>query len=269
MCPADHFDVVDVKNPHMEGMAGTVDRDLARVQWGAVRSAFEHAGYRVETLSPTPGCEDMVFAANQTFPGLDAAGRRICLLSRMKHASRQREVPAYAAWFHAHGYELFDSVPDGCTFEGCGDALWHPGRRLIWAGHGHRTDLAAHRVLADAFGAKVLSLRLVDPRFYHLDTCLCPLDQRRALVFPPAFDEGARSALEAGFDELIEVGEDEALRGFGCNATALSCGTVVIDQRAAGTAARLGELGYRVVRVDTGEFLKSGGSVFCLKQFVY
>ena len=83
MCPPDHFDVVDVKNPHMEGNAGSVDPANARAQWDAVRRAFEAAGYPVETLSPTPGCEDMVFAANQTFPGLDAAGRRVCVLANI------------------------------------------------------------------------------------------------------------------------------------------------------------------------------------------
>jgi N-dimethylarginine dimethylaminohydrolase len=269
MCPPDHFDVVDVKNPHMEGKLGTVDTGRARAQWEALKRAFEAEGVPVATLPPIEGCEDMVFAANQTFPGIDAEGRRICILSRMKHASRQREVPGYARWFADHGYQVAEPIPPGCLFEGCGDAIWHPGRRLIWAGYGHRSEREAHTVLAEWFDATVRILRLVDPHFYHLDTCLCPLDERAALYCPDAFEPQGVELLRDGFDELIAVDLDEAVRALGCNGTALPNGAVVIEQRAERTIARLTAAGYRPVPVDTGEFLKSGGSVFCMKQFVY
>lgn len=266
VCPPDDFDVIDVKNPFMAG-APPVDRGAARAQWDALCDAFRDAGMAVEVVPATPGCEDMVFAANQTFVGLDGAGRKVCLLSRMRHPSRRREVPAYAAWFAAHGYDVVDRVPDGVLFEGGGDALWHPGRHLIWAGHGVRTDRAAHATLTEVFHAPVVPLRLADERFYHLDTCLCALDERAALWFPDAFDADGRAALEDGFERLIEVDEDEAADAFACNAAAFPGGVVVIDRRAERTIAKLSD--YRVLPVDTGEFIKSGGSVYCLKQYLF
>jgi len=269
LCRPDHFDVVDVKNPFMEGQAGSVDGGRARKQWDALRVAFAEAGVAVEVLEPTPGCEDMVFAANQTFPGLDASGGRVCVLGHMKFASRRREVPAYADWYREHGYNVVDAVPQDALFEGGGDALWHPGRHFIWAGYGARTDESAHAALGRAFGAEVGSLRLADERFYHLDTCLCALDDRHALWFPGAFDDSGRALLARNFEHLIEVDEAEAVEAMACNATAFASGTVVIDQRAQRTIGALAEAGFRPLAVDTGEFMKSGGSVYCLKQWVY
>ncbi|MBK8977300.1 MAG: amidinotransferase [Planctomycetes bacterium] len=268
MCPPAHFDVIDVKNVFMEGRQGTVDHAAARSQWDALRLAFESSGLHVELVAATPGCEDMVFAANQTLPGVTTDGRRVCVLSHMNHASRRREVAAYAEWFAAHGFAVVDPLPPACRFEGCGDAIWHPGRHRLWIGYGERSDAEAHAAVAAVFDAEVRSLHLADRRFYHLDTCFCALDAHRALVYPGAFDAPSMALLRAGFDELLEVEEREAVETFACNATALPTGHVLIEQRAAHTIARLDSLGYRTVPLDTGEFLKSGGSVFCMKQFV-
>ena len=269
VCRPDHFDVVDVKNAFMEGQAGAVDRDAARRQWDDLCAAFAQAGVDVEVLDPTAGCEDMVFAANQVFPGLDAAGARVCVLGHMRFESRQREVPAYAEWYRRRGYAVVDAIPPGVLFEGGGDALWHPGRHFIWAGFGQRTGEPAHAALGSAFGAPVGSLRLADERFYHLDTCLCALDETHALWFPGAFDEKGRALISGGFDRLIEVDEEEAVTGMACNATAFPSRTVVIDRRAERTIRALAEAGFQPRAVDTGEFMKSGGSVYCLKQWVY
>jgi len=269
LCRPDHFDVVDVKNPFMAGQAGSVDAAKAREQWDALCVAFAEAGVGVEVLEPTPGCEDMVFAANQTFPGLDAGGNRICVVGHMRFPSRQREVPAYTDWFRDHAYTVIDAVPQGALFEGGGDALWHPGRHFIWAGYGPRTDVAAHAPLGRVFGAELGSLRLADERFYHLDTCLCALDERHALWSPGAFDDAGRVLLARHFETLIEVDEAEAVEAMACNATAFASRTVVIDQRAQRTIGALSDAGFRPLAVDTGEFMKSGGSVYCLKQWVY
>jgi len=265
LCPPDEYDVVDVKNPHMEDAVGTVDRARARRQWEALRDAFTGIGVRVETIDPVPGCEDMVFCANQT---LTVPGEKVCVLSHMRFESRRREVPAFARWFEERGYRVLDPFAETTLFEGAGDALWHPRRRVLWAGHGFRTGPEAHAVLAAALGVPVVSLALEDERFYHLDTCLCPVDEQTALVFPGAFPPADLDRLRGAFPRLIEVDEDEAVHAFACNAAAFFGTTVVIEARARRTAARLEGLGYRVVAVDTSEFLKSGGSVFCLKQFL-
>jgi N-dimethylarginine dimethylaminohydrolase len=268
MCPPEHFDVIDEKNPHMAGQQGRVDRALAGGQWEALRRTFAGCGVSVETIAPTPGCEDMVFCANQTLAGLDAAGRRVCLLSRMRHASRQREVPAFGDWFASQGYRV-EPPQETRLHEGSGDALWHPGRGLIWGGHGHRTDAEAYEGIAALFGAPVIRLRLLSERFYHLDTALCLIDERTALVNPAALESRGLALLRAGFPRLIEVPPDEADQGFACNATALLGRHVIVQRGCPVTAAALRELGYEVHEVETGEFLRSGGSVFCLKMYVF
>lgn len=269
VCPPDHFDVVDVKNPYMEGQAGRVDRMLARRQWEALVTAFRDAGLRVERVDPAPGCEDMVFTANQTFTGLDAEGRPLCLLSHMRHESRRREVPSFEAWFRGRGWRVEDPVPAESLFEGGGDALWHPGRRLIWMGRGFRSSEGADAVVSAAYGVPVFSLRLVDERFYHLDTCLAAIDERTALVFPPAFDANGLALIRRAFPRVVEVPEHEANGAMACNAAAFGGRFVVIERSADATIRKLAALGYRVLPVDTSEYMKSGGSVFCMKQVLF
>lgn len=269
LCPPDHFDVVDVKNRHMEGAAGTVDRAAAHAQWAALAGAFRQAGMRVAVVNAVDGCEDMVFCANQTFTGPGPDGAPTCMLSHMRHASRRREVPTFEAWFRGAGYRVIDPVPEAVLCEGGGDLLWHPGRRLIWAGHGFRTSVEAHDAVAAAFGVPVISLALGDDRFYHLDTCLCALDERTALIVPSAFDAAGLALIRGGFERVIEVDDGEAVTALACNAAAFPGGGVVVDERAVGTIRLLEELGKRPIPVDTGEFLKSGGSVFCMKQFLF
>lgn len=269
MCPPDHFDVVDVKNPFMEGQVGRVRRDAARREWEDLKAVFERIGLDVGVVPATPGCEDMVFCANPSFPGLDAAGQRVAVLSHMRHPSRRREVPAFDAWYRAQGYRVEDLVPKDTVFEGCGDALWHPGRALVWGGHGDRTSPAAYPALARRFDAPVLALELSVPPFYHLDTCLCLVDERTALAHLPALQPEGVALLRHVVERVVEVDADEASRCMACNAAAFLGRHVVIQRGAVRTAAALRRLGYEVHEVETAEFMKSGGSVFCLKMQVF
>lgn len=269
MCTPDHFEVVDVKNAFMEGHVGSVDRGLARAQWEALGDAFRAAGHEVLTIDGAEGCEDMVFAANQVLPGMDGDGQPYVVLSRMRFASRQMEVPHFRAWFEGHGYRILE-LPESVTlFEGQGDAIWHPGRLLLWGGYGHRTSIEAYDVLARLLEVPVVALELVHPSFYHLDTAFCALAGDAVLVFPGAFSAEGMALIRRGFRRVIEVPEREASEGFACNAHALDGRTVVIQRGCAETSRALEDAGFDVVPVDTGEFIKSGGSVFCMKMMVY
>lgn len=268
MCPPTYFDVVDVKNPHMEGQIGAVNAEMARRQWDALVEAFERCGMRIERIEPLEGCEDMVFCANQTFVGLDDAGGRLCVLSQMLHESRQREVPAFAEWFEAHGYDV-QHLPGEDIFEGGGDAIWHPGRGLIWGGYGFRTRPAAYEAISDFFGVPVVRLRLRDERFYHLDTCLCALDEQTAMIVEPAFDDEGIAMIRSLFARVLSCDPDEAAQALACNATALPGKQVIIQKGCVRAVAMLRDHGYQVHEVDTSEFLKSGGSVFCMKMFLF
>jgi N-dimethylarginine dimethylaminohydrolase len=269
MCPPDHFDVLDIKNPFMSGQVGTVNRTLARKQWEEVRSAFTAAGKVVNVIEPMEGLEDMVFCANQTLVGLSPKMERICLLGQMRHSSRRREVPAFEAWFRENGYRIAQLKDKNRLFEGAGDALWHPGKRLLWGGHGFRSEPEAYEEVANVFGTPVVLLKLVNEKFYHLDTCFCPLTSESVLIYPSAFDAASLELILKIFPVVLTAGEVEATNQMACNAAVVD-GTTAIVQRGASTVTRhMAGMGLKVVEVDTSEFIKSGGSVYCLKMFVY
>ncbi|MBI4369541.1 MAG: amidinotransferase [Elusimicrobia bacterium] len=268
MCPPDYFDVVDVKNPFMEGRLGSVNRSLARSQWDALRAVFERLGKPVRIIPARSGLEDMVFCANQSLPGLDAYGRKVAVAGRMTHASRQREVSAVKEFMTNEGYRVIDIEPP-MRFEGTGDALWHPGRRLLWGGWGKRSQTEAYQFISKTFECPVMTLELVDDRFYHLDTCLCLLRSDAAFFYPGAFTAQGISLLESAFDTLIEAPVHEALDGLACNAVSLDGRMVVLQRGLSKVKRELQRIGFEVIEVETSEFMKSGGSCFCMKLFLF
>jgi N-dimethylarginine dimethylaminohydrolase len=269
MCPPDYFDIVDVKNPFMVGQQGKADLRLARKQWEAVKRAFEEAGIEVKTIPPVEGCEDMVFCANPIFAGLDQNDRRVCVLSHMRYPSRRREVPAHAEWFAQNGYRVVSIGEPSWLFEGSGDALWHPGRRLIWGGYGPRTNREIYPKLAETFGAPVVMLELKTDLFYHLDTCLALVDENTAVVHPPALTADGMALVRRLFRRVIEADAHEAAAITACNGAAFLGKRYVVQQGARKVTGVLRELGIEVTEVDTSEFIKSGGSVFCMKMYLF
>jgi N-dimethylarginine dimethylaminohydrolase len=262
----DFFQVEYSINPHMEGMLGAVDAMVARQQWDALRAVYERLGFDVHTVPGVRGLPDMVFCANQTLPYRRPDGDTGVVLSRMHARQRQPEVEHYRSFFLDRGYDLHELDPplEG-SLEGMGDAIWHPGRFLLWGGHGFRTDLQVYEWLSEALGFTTVALRLEDPYFYHLDTCLSPLDERTALIFPGAFDDEGLTLLERGFERLLEAPENEARRLLAVNAHCPDGKHVIIQKGCEQTSGTLRQAGFEVIEVETGEFLKAGGSVFCLK----
>ncbi len=267
MCSPESFDVIDVKNPFMAGQVGSVDRARAKRQWATVKAVFEQIGVETMTVPPVEGCEDMVFCANAVFTGLDLNGRRVCVPGHMRHPSRQKEVAAHVEWCNANDMRVVKLSSRG-LFEGGGDALWHPGRRLIWGGFGPRTSRAVYDELADIFDAPVLPMELVTERFYHLDTCFCPVDERTAIVHPPALSAAAMDQVRDVFERVIEADTFEAATLLACNAAVFGR-HVILQAGAAKVNWALRDLGFEVIEVETSEFLKSGGSVYCLKCYVF
>jgi N-dimethylarginine dimethylaminohydrolase len=263
-----YFDVVDIKNPHMKGNVGKVDRPKAQKQWEALREAVVRAGRMIRLIEPIPGLEDMVFCANPTLPGLGPNGEKICLLSNMTHPSRKKEVAAYEAFFSKRAYRIKKLSNSAWRFEGQGDALWHPGRKLLWGGYGFRTVPEAYEEIGSIFSVPVVLLKLQREEFYHLDTCLSPLSESEALYYPGAFDREGLALLGSLFSDLIEVPEAEAAKGFACNG--LVVGKKVLLQKGnKKTVQALRKRGYETIELDTSEYIKSGGSAFCMKVMVY
>ena len=251
MCPPEHFAVTYAINPWMRPDQPT-DAALAMRQWARLRQVYLDLGHEVQTIEPVAGLPDMVYAAN----GATMVGGTV-LGVRFAHPERAGEADAYLDWFRAHGYA--DVREAGVVNEGEGDILFS-GRALL-AGYGFRSDRAAASELAAAFGLPVISLRLVDPRFYHLDTALCVLDADTAMYYPAAFDDAGRAAIAGQFAELIEA-KDEDAEVLGLNA--VSDGRhVVLPVQARKLAAQLRERGFSPVGVDLSELLKGGGGPKC------
>ncbi len=251
MCPPDHFTVQYAINPWMDPDK-PVDTDLAMRQWEQLRSVFTDLGHTVSTIGAQPGLPDMVFAAN----GATVIGGRV-LGSRFRHTERQPEAAAYLSWFRQAGYRV---VREAATVnEGEGDIVF--AGRAILAGHGFRSEKAVAAELAALFGLPVISLRLVDPRFYHLDTALTVLDPNTAAYYPAAFDAAGQAALASYFTNLIEA-KDEDAEVLGLNA--VSDGRhVVLPKQATGLARQLAAAGFEPVGVDMSELLKAGGGPKC------
>ncbi len=264
----DHYDVRYVINPHMEGNVGEVDTALAAEQWRALRTAYETLGLTVNTIEGVEDLPDMVFTANQTLPFYDPdGGARGVVPARMRPPERRDEVAHVEKFFRALGYDVrrLRATPE-VTFEGAGDALWHPGRYLLWGGYGFRTDPGAYRLLADLLGARVVLVELRDPDFYHLDTCLAALDETTALVYPGALAPEGRALVARLFDRVVEAPEDEARHGLACNAHCPDGQHVLLPAGCPGTAERLREAGFLPVEIEVSEFVKAGGAVACMKQ---
>ena len=253
MCPPEHFGVLYEINPWMNREVA-VDLDLARSQWGDLVATLTEAGAGVELLEPQPDLPDLVFTANA---GTVNRGRYVP--SRFRHPQRQAEVDHDVAWFEANGYEV-SWLPEGVRHEGAGDAL--PFRGVFLAGYRSRSDAAAHGPLSALLGVPVRPIELVDPRLYHLDLTFCPLDDRRAMVAPYAWDSYGRKVVEALVPEPLFL-EVEEMLGFCANSVVVGS-TVVMAQCPRRVGKLLEGWGFDVAVVDVSEFLKAGGGCRCL-----
>jgi len=257
MCAPHHYDVDYVINPWMEGNVHRSSRDRAEEQWNKLYQVLTQYA-TVDLVKPQPGWPDMVFTANA---GL-VLGKTV-VLSRFFHPERQGEEPHFKQWFEAQGYTVHE-LPKGIPFEGAGDALLDRGGRWLWAGYGFRSELDSHPYLAEWLDIEVLSLRLIDERFYHLDTCFCPLTDGYLLYYPPAFDAYSNRLIELRIpaDKRIPIGEVDAVN-FACNTVDVNK-TVVVNQATDELKQRLSNAGFTVVETPLTEFLKAGGAAKCL-----
>ncbi len=119
-------------------------------------------------------------------------------------------------------------------------------------------------MLAKRLGAAVVILKLVDQRFYHLDTCFCPLDGGFVMYYPPAFDDASRAVIEKRVpkERRIAIGEEDAL-AFACNAVNVD-DVIVVNRATAAFVKALSRHDFKVVQSPLSEFMKAGGSAKCL-----
>ena len=253
MSAPDYFEVCYQINPWMD-TANQVDRQLAKKQWQDLYQIYqEQLGWQVSLIEPVEGLPDMVFTANG---GLVVDGR--VALPNFRHYDRQAETEHFAKWFRDHDYQ--EVLLPRYNFEGEGDALiW---QEYILAGYPWRSTQLAHQELANHFQREVISLQLIDARFYHLDTCLTPIDQDTIAIYPAAFSSESIAKLKKLVKRLIMVEPDDAL-AYGLNAICQGKEIVIPDQ-AKGLIAEYTKLGFNCWPTAISEFQKSGGGIKCL-----
>lgn len=258
MCPPHHFGVEYVINPWMQGQINAADQELAFKQWTQFRAAVgEYAD--VALMPAVSGLPDLVFTANAAL-----VRNQTAVLSSFRCKERQPESRYYADWLAADGFRV-KTLPSGILFEGAGDALFDRGMRsLLWFGFGYRSDAEALPHLQRLFDVEVQGLRLCDSRFYHLDTCFCPLEGGYLLYYPAALDAQANAVIEARVpsDKRFTVSEEDAVH-FACNAVNVGK-TIILNYATPELASRLASCGFEVIQTRMSEFIKAGGSTKCL-----
>lgn len=262
------FDVEYAINPHMldeKGELNKVDQGMAVRQWEHLKSTFEKLGLKVEVLDGQKGLPDMVFCANQTFPFMKE-GNLHMLLSHMNSEKRQPEVQFFKEWAQANNVTIHE--PGDIQIEGMGDVLWNYETDEVFAGYGFRTSPEAYAQLEKLLDKKITTFELKDERFYHLDTCLSILSDDTAAFVREAFTQEGYETLKAKFKNLIQVPLKEATQFLACNMCTPNGEDVIIQEGADMTNDALEAFGFNVIELDTREFIKSGGSVFCMKMLL-
>jgi len=253
MCRPEYFGIEYEINPWMH-VSVVVDHELAQTQWQALHRTYTDLDVSIELAEPVPGLPDMVFTANAAVVWDGKA-----VLSNFHHDERHREEMYWRAELERLGFDVYQ-IPHAVSFEGAGDALFVG--ETLFCGFGFRTDREAHDLVGPILGVEVVSLELADPRFYHLDTCFCPLNASTVLYAPDAFSSESARVIRDRVAHVIEVPVDVAA-GFACNA--MPVGDRVISSLAAGQLEKsLTDAGFVTVALPMSEYMKSGGGVRCL-----
>lgn len=253
MCPPDFYGIHYEINPWMD-MTRQADHAVATEQWHALHQHIRDAGAHVSLLEPVAGLPDLVFTANAAM-----IYRQQALLSRFRHRQRQGEEPYNRRWLSENGFDVVD-VPENFSFEGAGDALFCGD--TLYAGYRMRSDASGHQQIGHLLGCRVIPVELVDARYYHLDTCFCPLAPGEAIWYPAAFDDYGQRAIRELVPKLIDAEQAEAER-FACNAVVIGR-RVITNTGCDGLHEALAARGYEPVGTPLDEFVKAGGSAKCL-----
>lgn len=254
MCRPLHFSVNYVINPWMK--PGSVNQQVALKQWENLVSSLVDQDIDITYIDQVKGLPDMVFSTDQ---GITM--RNTVLLSNFRYRERQGETTVYKKWFEKNHFFL-KTLPEDCFLEGSGESLFVGDTLFI--GIGFRSSINAPKLVADALNVEVVSLELVDPRFYHLDLAFFPLNKDTAFYYPPAFSKTSQKELKKRIPNLYQF-TDEEIANFAANSL-VTDHHVIVQKNKTSFNDRLKDLGYKVVEADVSEFLKAGGGIHCLVQ---
>ena len=271
MAEPSFFEVVYAINPFMKDSLGQlqkVDKTQAVAQWNQLASLFRDLNLQVFTLSGVLGLPDLVFTANQSFPFWNSRTNKYeVILSRMRSQERQNEVSYLEQFWKTRGFTVHKLNHSG-AFESNGDAIYSPVHGLVFGGYGSRTDKEVYAELSERFGLTIVRLELCSKDFYHLDTCFSILSKEVVAIQPEAFSSEGLKLIHSLFSKVISIPYEENLKYFCGNCFCPDGSNVILQKGSPAFARELTQLGFTTWEVETGEFMKSGGSVFCLKLFV-
>lgn len=254
MCRPDHYTIAYEINPWMN-INNPTDHAKARRQWNRLYQFIQNSGSEISLIEPAEGLPDMVFTANAALVYEDKV-----ILSRFRHSERQGEERYFANWFSQQGYKCYN-LPDGISFEGEGDTVYY--RDILLLAHGFRTDIASHPCIESIVGREYKSLKLIDPHFYHLDTCLLFIEPIDLLIYyPGAFHPESVKEIEDLPSKILRLSEGDA-KSFVCNSIWAGC-NLLSYKCPDSLAAKLRGYGLNIITLDISEFMKSGGSVRCM-----
>ena len=236
-----------------------VDPKRAQEQWETLHASYLKVGAKVEVFEPLDGWPDSVFTGDAIF----LYGKQ-GIASRFRVAERAGEVEPMVKRFEAKGYQIH-RLPEGLHFEGNGEAILWNG--MILAGYGVRSDRKALDFLAKTMDVKVIPLRVQPPHF-HVDTCICPLNDHTLAYVPNALDADSQARVKKLGADLISIDREES-RLLACNSMALNSNVIVSTIHAPKFHKALEKAGFDVMPLDLSEFAKSGGGAKCLTLEAY
>ena len=269
MCKPEYFEVNYSGNEFMKGNIDNVDKAKALSQWNGLKEIYVSLGYEVVLIEPVKDLVDMVFTANQSLPFLDASGKKKVILSKMKNEQRKDEVKYFKDFYLKRDYEVIELPDEIRYFESMGDCVIDYNRNILFGGFGFRTDEKTYDIIAKYTDFKIVKLKLVNPVLYHLDTCFSVLNSETAVIQKSAFDENGLKVLKECFDTIISADEKENLEYFVCNCHCPDGRNVIVQKGSVRFVEDITKTGLNLIEVETGEFMKSGGSVFCMKIMIY
>ena len=253
MCEPIHFEVSYKINPWMQ--IGSVNKKQAYKQWQDLLKTYEDLKIETEIIKQEKGLPDMVFSADQGI----IKGRDM-LLSNFRYEQRQKETDVYLKWFETEGY-LVNKLPENVSFEGGGESLWFGNKLLVGTGFRGRPEIGQN--IKEIWPeVEIISLQLINPYFYHLDTCLFVLNRETIFYYPLAFSDLSQAVLKEITPNLIPISKKEAFN-FAANST-VTDHHVIIQKGNLGVLRELRRLGYAGVETDVSEFIKAGGGIHCL-----
>ncbi len=256
VCRPTFFQIEYVINPWMKDQK--IDQGLAMKQWEAFCDAYSQLGIKVQIIDQVEGLPDMVFTADQA-----VVKDNIALMSNFAESERKGEENVYRQWFKDRGYEL-KFLPEKLSFEGNGELHFWNDRYFV--GTGFRTSEESRQYIEEILGQPVISLKLIDPYFYHLDTCLLPLDSETVFYYPPAFDTHSQQVLKKTVPNLVEFSRED-LDYFTANSVVH--GSTILCQKALPEfRKKVEDMGFSIIELDVSEFNKSGGGIHCLTNIL-